>query len=363
MSSNLDIPIHDLAQLNINGESSNSNNNGNNANDGNSGNDENSGNNDLNIDNLKKRRKPFLKWAGGKTQILDKILDKFPKEIKNYHEPFIGGGSVLLGLLCKIFNGEIKIKGKIFVYDLNPFLINLYNHIKNNKDDLLLKIQFYMSRYIECDNNFEKDQDKINRNPSNEEEATTSKESYFYWLRKIFNEKAFQNKEETIEISALFIILNKLCFRGIYREGPNGFNVPFGHYKTVPNVLSEEDLNIYHLLFQKVEFKRAHFNESIIKAKKGDLVYLDPPYAPENETSFVGYTKDGFEEKDHKELFKLINNLHQKKIKFILSNADVELVNSNFSNPEYTTERIECRRACNSKNPGAKTSEVIIHNY
>ena len=97
--------------------------------------------------------------------------------------------------------------------------------------------------------------------------------------------------------------------------------------------------------------------------KKGDLVYLDPPYAPENETSFVGYTKDGFEEKDHKELFKLINNLHQKKIKFILSNADVELVNSNFSNPEYTTERIECRRACNSKNPGAKTSEVIIHNY
>jgi DNA adenine methylase len=356
MSADLDIPIHHLSQLNIND--------GDNYGD-NDGNDDSNHdlNDDSNINNLKKKRKPFLKWAGGKTQILDKILDKFPKKIKNYHEPFIGGGSVLLGLLCKISNGEIKLKGKIFVYDLNPFLINLYNHIKNNKDDLLIKIQFYMARYTECDNNFEKDQDKINRKPTNEEEAATSKESYFYWLRKIFNEKAFQKKEETIEISALFIVLNKLCFRGIYREGPNGFNVPFGHYKTVPNVLSEEDLNIYYLLFQNVEFKRAHFKESIINAKKGDLVYLDPPYAPENETSFVGYTKDGFEEKDHKELFKLINNLHQKKIKFILSNADVPLVNSNFSNPEYTTERIECRRACNSKNPGAKTSEVIIHNY
>lgn len=294
--------------------------------------------------------KPFLKWVGGKTQLLSKIIERLPEEINNYHELFLGGGSVLLAVLSLQKENKICIKEKIYAYDLNPVLINLYKHVQNNKEELYEFIQKYLKEYDSCKGTI------INRKPMTLEEAKTSKESYYYWLRKEYNSM----DKNSVECSALFMIINKTCFRGIYREGPNGFNVPYGHYKTTPSIISEEDLNYVSNLIKDVEFICADFSLSFKNIKKGDFVYLDPPYAPENKTSFVNYTKDGFGIDKHKSLFNLTTGLDKKGVKFMLSNANVELVTQYFK--DFNTTDIVARRAINSKNPAAKAKEVLITN-
>jgi DNA adenine methylase len=295
-------------------------------------------------------QKPFLKWVGGKTQIIKEIMIKFPDEINNYHEIFLGGGSVLFAVLSSQKEGKIKINGQIYAYDLNEQLINIYKHIQSNKDELF----DYMNKYWD-----EYDSIKgvdVNRKPNTLEEAKTSKESYYYWVRNLFNS---MNKS-LVEYSAIFIFLNKTGFRGLYREGPNGFNVPYGHYTKTPKMITKEELNIINELIQYVKFECCDFSESINKVKKEDFMYLDPPYAPENSKSFVGYTTDGFNIETHNNLFKAIIASDKKGINFILSNSKVELVTDCFK--DYHIQEIEARRAINSKNPDAKTSEVIINN-
>jgi DNA adenine methylase len=299
--------------------------------------------------------KPFLKWVGGKTQIINKVLDKFPYEINNYHELFLGGGSVLLALLSYIKEEKIKVNNKIYAYDLNESLINLYKNIQNNKDELFEDINKYMNEFTSCNGN------EVNRKANNIEEAKSSKESYYYWLRKQYNTL----DKNDIKSSALFIILNKLCFRGVYREGPNGFNVPYGHYKKTPTIITKENLDNISDLIKYVEFEYIDFREAFKNInnniKYDDFVYLDPPYAPEKGTSFVGYTNNSFRGEDHEELFKLTKKLN-KKCKFLMSNAKVQLILEKFDKEEYNIEDIECRRAIHSKNPGSKTMEVLISN-
>jgi len=144
----------------------------------------------------------------------------------------------------------------------------------------------------------------------------------------------------------------------MYREGPNGFNVPYGHYKKTPTIITETDLNNISDLIKDVEFKHSSFKDSIKNVKQGDFVYLDPPYAPENAKSFVGYVADGFNLETHKLLFSEIKKLG--KIKFVMSNAKVALVTETFR--DYDSADIIARRAINSKNPGSTTTEVIIYN-
>ena len=154
------------------------------------------------------------------------------------------------------------------------------------------------------------------------------------------------------------MFINKTCFRGMYREGPNGYNVPYGHYKKTPTIISETDLNYISELIKDVEFKNCSFTESIKNVKDGDFVYLDPPYAPENSNSFVGYVADGFDLDTHKLLFNEIKKI--KNVKFAMSNAKVDLVMDNFK--DYNCDDIVARRAINAKKPGSKTTEVIIYN-
>lgn len=295
-----------------------------------------------------KMQKPFLKWVGGKTQILKNIISKVPIEMNNYHELFLGGGSVLLAVLSLQKQKKIVIKEKIYAYDINSVLINVYKHIQNNKDELYKYINLYITEYDGIEGLI------INRKPTSIEEAKTSKESYYYWIRQKYN----SIDENTIECSALFMFINKTCFRGMYREGPNGYNVPYGHYKKTPTIISETDLNYISDLIKDVEFIHSDFSSSIKNVKDGDFVYLDPPYAPENANSFVGYVKGGFNLEMHKKLFSEIKKLG--KIKFAMSNAKVDLVIENFQ--EYNCEDIIARRAINSKNPGSTTTEVIIYN-
>jgi len=294
--------------------------------------------------------KPFIKWVGGKTQIINTIIQKIPNEMENYHELFLGGGSVLLAVLSLQKHNKIRIENRIYAYDINELLINLYKNIQNNKEELFESISKYINEYDSIEGNI------INRKPLTIEDGKTSKESYYYWIRNIFN----SIDKNTIECSALFMVINKICFRGMYREGPKGFNIPYGHYKRTPNIISKIELDVISDLIKDVEFIHSDFNSSFGNIKCGDFVYLDPPYAPENSTSFVGYTKDGFNLEKHQLLFKLTDELNKKDIKFMLSNAKVDLVMDYFK--DYNCEEIVARRAIHSKNPGTTTIEVLISN-
>jgi DNA adenine methylase len=305
--------------------------------------------------------KPILKWVGGKTQILDVILEDFPKEIDNYHETFIGGGSVLIGLLQEIKNKKIKVNEKIHAYDINEPLIYVYKNIQNNHNELYNKIQEIIIEF----NNIDIDGEIINRNSTNLEEALTSKESYYYWIRKSYNKLTSEEKKSILG-SSYFIFLNKTCFRGLFRVGPNGFNVPYGNYKN-PEIINKSHLDEIHLLIKDVLFECCDYKLILNKINdnfnKNDFIYADPPYAPENEKSFVKYSEHGFNEAEHLKLFEIYNTLNNKKIKLMMSNSDVKLVRDNFKLDKFNIKTVLCKRSINSKNPESKTNEVIIKNY
>ena len=299
--------------------------------------------------------KPILKWVGGKTQIIDKLIADFPVEINNYREAFLGGGSVLLTLLSYVKSGVIKIHGNIYAYDLNEPLIYIYKNIQTQHNELYDKLQTIITDFHKCGNG------EINRTPANIEEAKIAKENYYYWIRSEYNKLSVNDKKTTVG-SAMFIFLNKTCFRGVFRVGPRGFNVPYGH-NINPEIINKEHLNEIHDLIQGVIFECCDFNTSLTNVESNDFVYLDPPYAPETDTSFVGYTENGFGIEKHRQLFGLIHGLTETNKKIMLSNADVNLVRENFTNIKYNTLSILCKRSINSKNPDAKAKEVIIKNY
>ena len=292
--------------------------------------------------------KPFIKWVGGKTQIINKVSDLIPKEIKNYHEIFIGGGSVLLHILS---NNNIKVSGTINAYDLNKTLIYVYKNIQSNCNELNEKLKCLM---IQLTNLHQLETGKGNKKPLTSDDGDTDQESFYYWTRRCFN-KLTDEEKCSVYGSALFIFLNKTCFRGLYRVGPNGFNVPFGHYKN-PQIDFKHISNISELI-QCVNFEHSSFEESMKNASSGDFVYLDPPYAPETSKSFVGYNYDGFDKECHVKLFNLTKEL---KCNFLMSNADVDLVHSNFPDSFFDVTVIECKRSINSKKPGSTTNEVLI---
>ena len=248
--------------------------------------------------------KPIIKWAGGKQKILEELFQRFPTTCNNYHEIFLGGGSVLLSLLERIHTGNIRVRGHIYAYDKNSVLIHMYKNIQQNHG-LLIE---YKSNLFNTYNAI----DTLNgeRNPTTEETSINSKESYYYWIRKKYNTMTDEAKH-SCEGSAVFIFLNKTCFRGLYRMGPNGFNVPFGNYNK-PDVSNDHIVKLSQTI-QNVVFKCTDFTESLGTVQQGDFVYLDPPYVPLSKTSFVGYLSGGFKNDEHETLFGLIRNLREKK--------------------------------------------------
>lgn len=259
--------------------------------------------------------KPILKWVGGKTQILDEVLKEFPREMNNYREIFLGGGSVLLGLLE---NPEITIRGRVYAYDSNEALIHVYKNIQSRHEELYNEIKSI---------------------------GSVSEERY-YELRKEYNETS---DKSTVKASALFVILNKTCFRGVYRVGPKGFNVPYGHYKN-PEIINKEHLEKIHTLIQNVTFECLDFKISLsYVTDPDDFVYLDPPYVD----TYGGYTKGGFDE--HMTLFELVKKLPARSL---MSNSDASLVRDTFKG--YPIRTLSCRRSINSKNPESKANEVLV---
>lgn len=314
-------------------------------------------NNEFKIYDTPKLQKPFLKWIGGKTQIIDKLLAQMPYTFNNYHELFLGGGSVLISVLYLSKIGMLQIKNKVYAYDVNETLIYAFKNVQTNYEKLFIEIN-----NIECE--FKKcpaDPSGI-RDPSSPDEARTSRESYYYYIRKKYN-SIDECAKKTITASAMFIFLNKTCFRGMFREGSKGFNVPYGNYKN-PNICDYKHLSEIHALIKNVEFICCDFTKSIQNIISDDFVYMDPPYVNCSENSFVQYTSNGFSMENHITLFTLINTMcKNKNVKIMLCNSDVATVRNWFPYPQYNTKTLVCRRCINPKRPDSKTNELIITNY
>ncbi len=251
----------------------------------------------------KQTAKPFVKWAGGKTQLPWDIDSKISSNSHTYIEPFVGGGALLFYLLNHCPNLK-----KVVINDINTDLIDTYKVVKNNAEELISLLQKWQDEYY------------------NLLEKTEDKKKYYYQKRMLFNERI----SDKITQSALFIFLNKTCFNGLYRVNrKNEFNVPIGSYKK-PLICDTENLNAVSIALQKVEILNGDFEQTLPYAEKETLFYFDPPYKPLSETSsFNAYAKDEFNDNEQIRLADFCKKIDSLGYSWILSNSDVKSKNPN----------------------------------
>lgn len=296
--------------------------------------------------NNEKIGKPFVKWAGGKTQLIDKIDQSIPSRLKNskftYIEPFVGGGAVLFHILNNYPNLE-----KVVINDINTDLINTYKTIRDNVNELIKVLQKWETEYHNLLGNDE------------------AKKEYYYEKRNLFNSR----KSNKINQSALFILLNKTCFNGLFRvNSKNEFNVPIGGYKK-PMICDTENLLAVNLLLQKVVILNGDFEETLKEAQENSFFYFDPPYKPLSETSsFNSYAKDEFNDDEQVRLAKFCEKLDNLGHHWILSNSDVKgkNPNDNFFDDLYKDFQINrvLAKRCINANPEKRgeLTELLITN-
>lgn len=286
--------------------------------------------------------KPFIKWAGGKSQLLDVIRKKYPDSIEKYCEPFVGGGAVFLDVIS---NFHPK---KVMINDINPELINTYIQIRDNVETII--------------NNLSEIQN-IFWNMNNEQ-----RKEYYTDMRKKFNELIGQNLQ-TEEKAVLFIFLNKTCFNGLYRVNSKGlYNVPMGSYKK-PAICNSENLRLISKMIENVEIRCGDYSKCIDFIDENTFVYIDPPYRPLNETSsFNSYAKSEFNDEQQTELGKFTEIISDKGAKFVASNSDPKNINEDddfFDNiySRFIIDRIKAARMINSKGSSrGNISELLICN-
>lgn len=290
--------------------------------------------------------KPFVKWAGGKTQVLAEIRKRYPSGLGNsitkYAEPFVGGGAVLFDILN---NYQIK---EAYISDVNRELIETYKQIKNNHENLIFNLSELQSEYIVLDSGERKNK--------------------FYEKRKRFNELKSNNILGE-EIAALFIFLNKTCFNGLYRVNSKGeFNVPTGVYKN-PKICDKANIESIAQMLRNVEIVNAPYTDSYNFIDNNTFVYFDPPYRPLTATaSFTSYTEGGFDDEEQIKLAHYIHKLHEKGALIVASNSDPK--NSDPSDDFFDSlyqfmnvERIYANRAINSVGSKRGTiTELLISN-
>jgi len=271
--------------------------------------------------------KPILKWAGGKRQLVDVLIDLIGEDYGRYVEPFVGGGALLFEL--QPFNAVIN--------DYNSELINVYKVIRDNPQELVNLLK------------------KHQRNNTKE---------YFYEVREYDRNNELYEKMSKVEKAARTIYLNKTCYNGLYRVNSKGeFSTPYGRYKN-PGIIEEKNIFAISNYFNKNKIKMVcgDFTEALKYLRKKSLVYFDPPYVPnDNSKLFDGYTDVGFSLEDQIRLKLECDKLTNKGIAFILSNSDVEFVRNLYS--KYTQIHVEVRRSIGSRTKSRKIAkELIIHN-
>lgn len=274
--------------------------------------------------------KPFVKWAGGKRQLLSVIGMHLPKDYGTYFEPFLGGGAVLFQILSE--NPEQKCE----VSDLNSDLVLSYITIRDKVDDLIDSLRIHSKSY--------------QHDPK----------SYYYSVRE-------SSPKDQVEKTSRLLFLNRTCFNGLYRVNSKGkFNVPLGKYSN-PNIINEENLRAvsHYLRSKRINIKCQDFSRVLVSSKKGDFVYFDPPYQPVSSTAnFTSYTKRDFTSDDLKNLTGVCKELDKKGVHVMLSNSNSELVEELFSSTSWRIHKISANRAINSN--GAKRTghfELLIKNY
>ncbi|MCM1512344.1 MAG: DNA adenine methylase [Oxalobacter formigenes] len=291
--------------------------------------------------------KPFLKWAGGKGQLLKEIERYYPfnEGITKYAEPFVGGGAVLFDIL-----GRYDVK-EVYISDINAELINTYKVIQNAIDDLVRLLLLYQAEYTPL--------------------HSALRRQYYIGKREKFNNlKVNRNEKENIEKAALMIFLNKTCFNGLYRVNRKGFfNVPMGSYKN-PLICNENSLRYISEKLQDVTIVCGDYQQSENFIDKYTFVYFDPPYRPITDTAdFTAYTELPFDDKAQIELAKFVEKVHQKGARVVVSNSDPK--NSNIKDDffdaiyaSHNIKRVEANRMinCNSTARG-KIKELLISNY
>lgn len=272
-----------------------------------------------------KKPRPFLKWAGGKTQLTARLLLRTP-EFTNYFEPFVGGGAFFFALWR-----EGRIKNKAYLADMNQELIDTYRTIRDDVEPLIELLQGY---------------------PHNKR--------FFLKMRARTPDRLPQ-----VERAARMIYLNKTCYNGLYRVNQQGkFNVPFGSYKS-PKICDAENLRAVSQALQRVEIACASFESVLERATKGDLVYFDPPYQPISKTAnFTSYHASGFNHKSQEQLHQVCHALTRNRVNFMLSNSSVALIRDLYCDNGFHVEEVDAIRAINS-NPKkrGKLKELIVTNY
>jgi DNA adenine methylase len=267
--------------------------------------------------------KPFLKWAGGKSQLLDQLAPLFPKHFERYHEPFLGGGAVFFTLAS-----DLK-PANVFLSDVNRDLIEAYQVVRDNVDELIEHLKVHV----------------------NEKE-------YYYRLRALNIEGM-----TPIERVSRFIYLNKTCYNGLYRVNRAGqFNVPFGRYKN-PNIVNAEGLRAASEALQGISIEVRSFESCVDYVKAGDFVYFDPPYHPLSSTArFTSYTGNNFGPKDQENLRDVFVELHRKGCYVMQSNSDTEFIRNLYR--DFEIDVVSAKRFINSaSDKRGAIHEVVIRNY
>ncbi|NLY74719.1 MAG: DNA adenine methylase [Firmicutes bacterium] len=299
--------------------------------------------------------RPFLKWAGGKTQLLDAFEERLPRHIKEtktitrYIEPFVGGGAMFFFL-----KSHYRID-QSYLFDINADLIICYKVLQNSHRELIDTLEKISSEFFQ----------------KTEEERKT----FYYQIRELYNEqqKSFNYEVYSsvwIERAGFLIFLNKTCYNGLFRLNQKGeFNVPYGRYKK-PKISDPAILKKVNLALQNTQIFCGDFTESEKFVTQDSFVYLDPPYRPLNSTSnFTSYSKDGFSDSDQKRLAEYFGRLKKKGAYLMLSNSDPknEDPDDNFFETiyeGYRIERVPAKRYinCDAQKRGA-INELIIRNY
>lgn len=292
--------------------------------------------------------RPFVKWAGGKGQLIETIKNNLPEEIgkkiNKYAEPFVGGGALLFALLSEYSFEEV------YICDNNKELINAFFVIKNNCCELIQMLSRMQDKYNVCRDNDER-------------------QVYYYEQREKYNELIL-NDDNRIEKAALFIFLNKTCFNGLYRVNKKGaYNVPFGKHAS-PTICDSENLLKVSDALQNVIIRTCDYRDVLSFADENTFIYFDPPYRPLSTTSgFTSYTEEQFNDKNQVELADTYKKLASMGAKILLSNSDPHNVdeNDNFFDDlysEFTVLRVDATRMINSNAASrGKIKELLIKNY
>lgn len=269
---------------------------------------------------------PFVKWAGGKTQLLSKLEARVP-QFERYFEPFLGGGAFFFSL-------ALRLQFAAHLSDANSELVNAYNAVKNDVEGLIALLEKHEKNY--------------RKSPA----------SYYYRLRS-------EQPNDCLEAAARFIALNKTCYNGLYRVNKSGkFNVPIGSYRN-PTICDRNQLRSASaaLKYSDAKIVTSDYRNSLKKAQMGDFVYLDPPFSPLSRTAnFVDYTKNGFDERDQIELAKVFRDLDRKECKVLLSNSNTRFIRDLYSGFEQSRARVLRAISCKgSMRTGY--SELLVSNY